>query len=145
MKQLILAVLMMGIPVVSLAVEVDVVKPYVITAEESHNSVIEVTVPNGKSILSVLFNGSDSVASVEHYSNFSQFFAIKNKGKMVLLKTSLANDTPKDSVISFYILTKEGKTHTINFVTLGKTYKKEQLTQKIIIQSDEVTLEKTKN
>jgi len=111
---------------------IELLNPFTITADESHESVIQATIPNRTSV-GVAFSGKDIAIHVEENSTDVQA-SIQNNGRAVIIRTSFREDE-KGTVTPVHILTKEGRTHTIALIPLGKNYKKDSVIVKIVIKS----------
>ncbi len=135
MKQLIVTTLL-GLSIASSAVEISLLKPFTITAEESHSRVIEISTPR-KAVLTIVFTGSDSAIEVhENATRIGTSKSIRHDGRTAIIDLNFSS-TDVGKVFPVNIMTKEGKTHTIAIIPLSDGYKKEAIDIKIVITSTE--------
>lgn len=112
---------------------ISLLKPFTVTANESHDSVIEMRIPNTTSI-AVAFTGADvAIESSENSTYVTD--QVSNKGRTVIIKTSFPSDESQ-AVTPVHIMTKEGRTHTIALVPLGPKYDKQSVIIKAVIKSE---------
>jgi hypothetical protein len=107
-------------------------KPFTVTADESHDRVIQTKIPNRTSV-GIAFSGKDIAVKVEENSTDVNA-SIENNGRTVIIRTSFREDE-KGTVTPVHIMTKEGRTHTIALIPLGKNYKMDAVTVKVVIKS----------
>lgn len=113
--------------------QVTLLKPFTVTADESHERAIQATIPN-RTTVAVAFSGKDKAIKVAENSH-NVHTSIENNGRTVIISASFSEDD-QGTVTPVHIMTKDGRTHTIVLIPLGKRYDKNAALIKVVIKSN---------
>lgn len=88
----------------------------------------------GRTSVAVAFSGND--IAIETHENTNGLSAtVRNNGRTVIIDLNSHKDQI-GTILPVHILTKEGRTHTIAIIPLGKNHKNETVVIKAVIKAN---------